>query len=428
MDNMIYFQVFEFAAVIFETFIVYQYLNDLFNKDDKEKNTFIWYALFLLGLSVVSLLIKTEIVLILYTVIGVYVLALRLHKSGISSGIFSVFYFCAIMVSSEILTVGLISDIWNIDLNNVLDYGVPRALCILVAKLFQILLVKLSVAVASWKKNSHAKDGVKMMLPLLLCHVFSICLAHYVAWICLEVYSEFDSMALFSMIGIIYINIIMFWYFDRIQAILLYKTKSEVAERTLEIQKQYYAVLSEHQMETDLLWHDMKKHINLMKTLLNNGQQDITLEYVHELELQMEDTVKIIYTNYPVLSALLTEQMQRARRGNVTFNLDVRLESSMKITPVDMCVILGNLFDNAFAACNALSSDLQKKINTSIIQHERVIAIRVENTYMPNYTTNQATGRGGLGQKNIRNAVAKYDGQFSITAKDGFYIVDIIIP
>ena len=66
-------------------------------------------------------------------------------------------------------------------------------------------------------------------------------------------------------------NIIMFWYFDRVKASFAYKSKSEAAEIKLELQKQYHDILNEHQRETDKLWHDMKKHINVMKTLVNSG-------------------------------------------------------------------------------------------------------------------------------------------------------------
>ena len=73
----------------------------------------------------------------------------------------------------------------------------------------------------------------------------------------------------------------------------------------------------------------------------------------------MSDTVKIIRTDYPVLSALLTEQKQRAKRYNIPFNIDVRLESDMKITPVDLCIILGNLFDNALNVCCELPQEAE---------------------------------------------------------------------
>lgn len=428
MDNLLLFQVFECAVVIFETFIVHQYISGLFEKRYGQKSTLLWYLLFCLGLMLLSLFYYKEIALIIYTLGGVYTLAWKLYKTSISSRVFSIFYFSAIMVGSEIFCSSLMSGLWDIDLSNVLEYGAPRVLGILVAKLIQIFLVKISVFVASCKTDHPAKGEPKLMLPLLLCQILSITLAHYAYVICSLVFNGFSAIALFAMIGIIYINIIIFWYFDRVKATFEYKSKSEAAETKIELQKQYHDVLNEHQKETDALWHDMKKHINLMKMLINDGQHEITSDYIHELESQMSDKIKIVRTEYPVLSALLTEQKQRAKKAGILFDIDVRLESELKIEPVDLCVVLGNLFDNAFEACMLLPLEPDRQIKASIGQRNNAVAIKVENAYIATMKPKRSTGKHGLGLKNVRQTVRKYNGQIDIIENNGVFMVSIVIP
>lgn len=427
MKSMISFQIFEFVAVIFETFIVYQYISGLFEKRFERKSTLPWYVLFCIGLTILSLFFYKEIALIGYTLISVYVLTRVIYKTSISSRIFSVFYFAAIMMGAEIFTSGLISDIWNINPSNALEYGLPRVLCILVAKLIQIFLVKVSVYVAHWKNGPSLRNEPKLMLPLMLCQVFSIILAYYVFIICIDVFNGFPPIALLAMIGIIYMNIVIFWYFDRVKMAFEYKSKNDIADYKMKLQKEYFEILNKHQQETDALWHDMKKHLSLMKTLINNGQQDITAEYIFELETQMNETIKIIRTDHPVLSALLTEQMQRAKKAGICFDIDVRLNSNMKIDPVDLCVILGNLFDNAFEACELLMPKDEKYIKTSIVQRNHVLIIKIENTYSPDSTTRRRFGKHGFGQKNIRRAIEKYNGKIDINENDGIYEVTISV-
>lgn len=427
MDNLVLYQIFECVTVVFETFIVYQYINGLFEKRNTQKSSVLWYILFGLGLVLLSLFCRVGNILIIYTLVGVFALALRIYKTSMLSRIFAVFYFSAIMVGSEIITSGLMSSIWNIDLSSVLEYGLPRVLCIVIAKLIQVFVVKVTTFVANWKTKRYSNNEPIMMLPLLLCQVFSILMAHYVAVICLTVYDSFEITALLTMVGIIYMNIIIFWYFDKVKAVFEYKSKNDAAELKNELQKQYYEVLNEHQQETDALWHDMKKHVNLMKTLLNSGQLEITSEYIQELEEQMSDTITIIRTEHPVLSALLTEQAQRAKKADISFVLNIKLESKMKLEPVDLCIILGNLFDNAFEACMLLPPD-NRYIKATIVQRNNAIVIKIENAFAADIKPRQRTGKHGLGLKNVRQVVNKYNGKIDVADDDGVFLVSIVIP
>ncbi|MPN09045.1 hypothetical protein SDC9_156333 [bioreactor metagenome] len=223
-------------------------------------------------------------------------------------------------------------------------------------------------------------------------------------------------------------NIIIFWYFDRVRAAFEYKSKSNAADLKIELQTQYFDVLTEHQRKTDALWHDMKKHISLMKSLLNDGHQDITSEYIHKLETEMSDKIKIIRTEYPVLSALLTEQKQRAKKADIPFDIHVRLGSELKIEPVDLCVILGNLFDNALDACSLLPPEANKNISTSIGQRNNAVAIVFENTYMPTTKPRIRSGKHGLGLKNVRQAISKYNGQMVISEENNIFKASIVFP
>jgi len=268
----------------------------------------------------------------------------------------------------------------------------------------------------------------KLMLPLLVCPVFSIVMFYCVFIICRSAYRSFEPAAVFTMIGMIYINIVVFWYFDRIKSAFEYKRKSEAAELKIELQKQYFEILDEHQQATDALWHDMKKHINLMKLLINEGQHKITSEYIHQLEAQMDSKVKIIRTEYPVLSALLTEQEQRAKKANIAFDIDVRLASDMRIAPVDLCVILGNLFDNAFEACLFLEVEIVKYIKISIVQRNNAVAIKVENSFFPAMQPERRSGKHGIGLRNVRQTANKYGGKIDVATDNGAFMVSILFP
>jgi len=194
-ENLILFQAFECVTVIFETFIVHQYAGGLFEKRYAEKSTFLLYALFCVGLMLLSLFFYEAIILTGYALVGLYLIVHCAYRASAASRIFSVFYFSAIMVGSEIFASGLISGIWGIDLSAALEPGLPRMLCIVVAKLLQLLLVKMSISVANWKTSMLSKGEAKLMLPLLLCQIFSIIISHYVFMIYLNINGSLEAVA-----------------------------------------------------------------------------------------------------------------------------------------------------------------------------------------------------------------------------------------
>lgn len=196
----------------------------------------------------------------------------------------------------------------------------------------------------------------------------------------------------------------------------------------LKLQSDYYLTLADHQKETDALWHDMKKHIDLVKSLVNSEQPNISDEYLEELESDLGKRIKVVRTKQPVISALLTEQLKRAEKDGIFLDLDVKLEEETKVSPVDLCIILGNLFDNAFNACSLLPLDVEKYIKVELKQRENSLMIRMENIRNPDLKAIKRSGKHGFGLKNVKKAVGKYNGIVNIDLAKTDFIVDIVIP
>ena len=430
-ENLLY-QIFECATVVFETLIIYQYINCFFEKysDQRKISLIIGYTLFCFGFMFLSLSTSESFILLGYALTGVYLLEWRLYDSQISSRLFSVLLFTVLVIGSEIICSGIVSGWGPLDINQIKVLGLPRVFSSVVAKLVQICLVKIAGAVANWKSDRPARVDIKVIFPLLICQGFTIVLAYYVFMIGVEIYRYFNWAVFLSMSGIIYINLIIFWYFDRIRKAFEYKSRQESAEIKLELQKQYYEVLEEHQKETDLLWHDMKKHLGLIKRLVYNGYQNISEEYVQELEEQMNTVSNFVKTSQPVISALLTKEKWKAEKENVDFILNVRLLTAIepKISSVDLCVLIGNIFDNAINACTLLPENSPKYIKAEILQKGCTLVIRTENPYSSNLKVRPRLGKHGLGLKNVHKVVNKYNGNIDIHSEDEVFYVTIIIP
>jgi signal transduction histidine kinase len=313
------------------------------------------------------------------------------------------------------------------DFNIVVKYGMPRIISIVIAKLVQIIIVKLVGVIARLSRTKSDLLEVKLALPLFLCQIFSIILAHYVFVLSMKTYNDFNIMIFLSMLGILYTNFIMFWYFESIMAVFDLRVRSEAAEGKLKLQTQYYTLIEEHQKETIALRHDMRRHIELIKSLLNDNHNQILAEYVADLGKQVEYQSPIIQTPYPLISALLTDKKREALELEIDFRTNVDLVAEIKINPADLCVMLGNILDNAIEACMVLPTGVNKHVVVEIIQRDFKLLISVENSYDPNLKKPHGAHHG-FGLKNVEKVVNTYGGLMDKKSENGVYKMRIIIP
>lgn len=428
MDRLFFFKFFEVLAVVLETFIVYQFIFGLFEKTADKKKNFLCFSLFGMGLSALSIYAHMPLLLITYTLFGLFLLESIVCASTTATRIFSVLYFAIVMIVSEILCSALITGLGKLEITNTFDYGLPRVLSILIAKLIQIFAVRLTILIAQWKKDDVDNIDVRFVFPILLCQACSILLTYHVFALCFYSLGEFDFFSFFSISGIMYINIIIFWYFDRIKVAYKYKAKNQTMEIKLKLQEDYYRTLEAHQKETVSLWHDIKKHIDLIKALYNTKQNSTAIAYLDELQNDLSRRLRIIQTEDPIIGALLTEQLKRADKEGITFNLDIHLGTQMKLQPIDLCIILGNLFDNAFEACADLDSNCEKLIRIEIKQREQSLFIQMVNSYNSEANKVRRSGRHGFGLNNVKRSVGKYGGQFETNMSKSEYSATIVIP
>ena len=427
MNEAVFYIIFECFSVLVGAFIVYQYINSLFEtKDGFYVARIAGYMIYAAIFVVLALFFNEPWALILYNISAIIVLEHLFYQSSFVGIISSTLFFAAIVMSSEILSSALIYAFGYIEYGSTASPGFLRVIAIIFAKLLQIVFVKAVGFFVNWKKG--VKSGFKIIetLPLFLCQVFSVILIHLFVVLGSEIHSYFNYMTLFAIMGIMYINMVVFWYFDRIRAIYEYKHKNAAAEIKLGLQAQYYEMLEARQIETEAVEHDMQKHLNLIKELLKGHPDYILKEYAADLDAQINSIPKVIKTKNRIISALLTEKVNIADKNNIAVNLDIRLGGEIKIAPIDICIMLGNALDNAIEACQGLSHE--KQIDLSIIQKESSIAMIIENKYNPGIEKRNRMGKQGYGLKNIKKVAEKYNGTVICEDKDEKFTLTIVIP
>ena len=109
------------------------------------------------------------------------------------------------------------------------------------------------------------------------------------------------------------------------------------------------------------------------------------------------------------------------------------LPAELSVEDVDLCVILGNLLDNALEACEQIAAD-QRFLRIYMNVNKSQMYLSVQNAAKEdldfnerNYITNKR-GSHGFGMRRVRTAVEKYDGFLHLANEPGIFAAEVTMP
>lgn len=115
------------------------------------------------------------------------------------------------------------------------------------------------------------------------------------------------------------------------------------------------------------------------------------------------------------------------------FCLDTMLPKETTVTDIDLCVVIGNLIDNAVESCEKVPKE-QQFIRLYIGQFKEQLYISVSNATNETvrkldeeYITHKR-GNHGHGLKRINLIVEKYDGFINRKNEAGVFVTEIMLP
>lgn len=103
--------------------------------------------------------------------------------------------------------------------------------------------------------------------------------------------------------------------------------------------------------------HDYRSHIQVMKAHAAQGNWQAVAAYLDQLETDLAAVDTVVKTGNPMADAILNSKISLARSKHIQVRADASVPVALDISALDLCVILGNLFDNAIEASLALPEE-----------------------------------------------------------------------
>ena len=225
---------------------------------------------------------------------------------------------------------------------------------------------------------------------------------------------------------ILYINFMLFRFFDNFSEQIRLKVVEELAKST----EENYITLQKSTAELRKVKHDLSNHIISIKAYVEDGKKDECLQYLDSLTDYANINSDIIDTGNSVIDAILTAKRNLARERNIDFSADIQIPENLKINSSDCCVIFGNALDNAIEACDKVQGD--KYINVSLIYQNGSLMCKIANSMNeaknPLLKTTKADKiNHGIGLKNIRETLNKYSSMLRVEQNSGEFVLSFII-
>lgn len=180
--------------------------------------------------------------------------------------------------------------------------------------------------------------------------------------------------------------------------------------------------------------HDYRNHIQMMKVLAANGDMDALKVYLDELDTDLNTVDTVVKTGNPMADAILNSKISLARSRNIPTQVDAHIPVKLKMSELDLCCIIGNLFDNAMEASMALPEEkrmirvyMDMKGTQLYISFTNFTAAKKLNKVGKGFRTSKGEGHG-FGLVRMDDIVSRYDGYLSRNSEDGAFTTEILIP
>lgn len=180
--------------------------------------------------------------------------------------------------------------------------------------------------------------------------------------------------------------------------------------------------------------HDYKNHIQTMKVLADKGDLEAIKEYLNKLEDDLSTVDMVVKTGNAMADAILNSKISLAKSKGINVKVDAHVPVKLKMSELDLCVILGNLFDNAIEASMSLPEEerlirvyMVMKNTQLYISFTNFTAVKKQIKQSNLFKTTKGDGHG-FGLIRIDGIIEKLDGYLSRNSEDGAFTTEILIP
>jgi sensor histidine kinase regulating citrate/malate metabolism len=181
--------------------------------------------------------------------------------------------------------------------------------------------------------------------------------------------------------------------------------------------------------------HDYHNHIQTMKAHLALNQTTELRAYLCELDADLTSVDTVLKTGNIMVDAILNSKISLALSKQINVNAKATVPKDVRISEVDLCVIIGNLLDNAMEACLKQPEEAKRFIRVYIGLLKQQLYIYISNSAggevrksVRSYISTKNSSSHGFGLLRVDKIAEKYGGYINRQNEEGVFATEVMLP
>lgn len=398
---------------LFEQFVSFTYFNNKYERKISLSKICVAY-LFSFCVQFSINFIKSPVLNLLTFFICNYIIAALCYIVKIKNTVFSILLLMGLMLTTELVVMYSFSAFSKMPL---LDYEKhPYSMVfetVATKALYSTTVYFLSKINGKNRHLNHSGDFSLLFLP-----VVSIATAIVFNNILLKFDLDSTVYISFTVISFILLfsNVFVFLIHERIVSTLIKNTEYQMEIQKAEINREYYCELERQYEASNILIHDINKHLTIIKSLANDEDFDGITKYIESVYKDNEIQTLRQFSNNKLVNVIISRYFDLCNNSNITLSVDIRNIDFTFIDESELTALLNNLLENSYeAAVKSASKQISLNIDK---KNEHFILFYLVNSCdnSPHQsgniftTSKKDTNRHGFGIKSINRIAKKYHG------------------
>lgn len=197
-----------------------------------------------------------------------------------------------------------------------------------------------------------------------------------------------------------------------------------------ELLQKYYAEVESMYTKMRGWRHDYRHHIQALKVHASKGEMDEVQKYLDMLDDDLTNVEAVVRTGNRITDAILNSKLSLAREKQITVKAETNIPVQLSIPELDLCIVIGNLLDNAMEACMELPPD-RRLIRIYMEMKGNYLYLALTNTAAGAKKEHFGTTKGkghGLGLGRVDEVVKKHGGYLTRASEDEAFSTEVLLP
>lgn len=410
------------VANLFNVYILFKLMQIFFLRSNiNKKYEFSTYIVYFLVNSGIALFVRVPILNLLSSVIFIFIITFN-YEDSVKKRMLSTVYISLFLLGVEIFVEVLLKGtVFNI-------YGKNQYQTVIAMFATGIVSYFLIALISNFKKIKEVSLPKKYWLTVIF-----IPLASMYLFILITSLAGLTKMQLIIVVFIIIsINFIALVFYERILNEIVENQKNKFFVQQSRYYEKQFELIQQNIEKTKRIRHDTKNHYISIKYLYNEEELEEGNKYIDSLMEELNSDYFNIRTGNIIVDSILNYKLSEINQNDIELKKEILIPKKLKIENVDLTIILGNLIDNAIEALK--KEEKKRKLFIKIKYADSNLMLEMKNTCSVNdvclkniKTTKRDKENHGLGIKNVKEVVKKYDGNLDLQLNDGEFIANALV-